>query len=366
MAEAKDKKKAPSTIDWSKVDGAVGAEYQRISTGSITLDHMLNGGIREDSWVHIQGKEGAGKTALLAGMVNEAIKLNRRILYICAETGSVPDRFFSREVREKYITMNGTPGAFNVEELMGLIQWWQKEYAEDIKKYGGFIALDSYQAMGVVAREDVDDTLIGALARKASLATPLIKKAMLRPLGQRMTPFVVIVQSRSNFDRAGFASSPTKSEANRSWEHEAVVDIELSRTGWVKEGDEVVGSKVKILLGKSKLSQSHQAAEVLFTNGRIDRTNELLNFGLAYKLIAKSNNTYTITVPDDDGELKEYKTTSGVAAARNMIRDNGKIDEYLTTQIRERMSMQNGQLDTTPTAAPEPEEPEETAPETSW
>ena len=80
----------------------------------------------------------------------------------------------------------------------------------------------------------------------------------------------------------------------RSLRHHASVRLELRRAEAIKEGDDVVGSRIRAIVKKSKVAPPFRMAEfdILYDRG-ISRADDLIALGMDRKLIEASEGVYS-------------------------------------------------------------------------
>ena len=105
------------------------------------------------------------------------------------------------------------------------------------------------------------------------------------------------------------------------------VRMDIRRTEQLKDGDNVIGNRVKVKIVKNKVAPPFRTAEfdIMYNEG-IAKSGEIVDLGVKYGLIGKSGAWY---------EHKDDKIGQGREAAKQFIKDNPKISEELEKQIRE-------------------------------
>jgi recombination protein RecA len=105
------------------------------------------------------------------------------------------------------------------------------------------------------------------------------------------------------------------------------VRIEVRRMAQIKSGETIVGNRVKAKIVKNKVAAPFRQAEfdIMFSEGGISYTGDILDTGLIYGVITKVGNTHS---------FGEVKLGVGRENAKLFIRDNPKIAQELDKQIR--------------------------------
>jgi recombination protein RecA len=73
------------------------------------------------------------------------------------------------------------------------------------------------------------------------------------------------------------------------------VRIEVRRLAQIKQGDAIVGSRVKAKIVKNKVAAPFKTTEfdIMFSEGGISHTGDLLDTATTYNVVNKSGNTYS-------------------------------------------------------------------------
>jgi recombination protein RecA len=126
------------------------------------------------------------------------------------------------------------------------------------------------------------------------------------------------------------------------------VRLEIRKLTGVKEGEETVGSRVKVKVVKNKIAPPFRNAEfdLMFDKG-ISWEGDLLDLGLEDKLVEKSGAYFTL------GESR----VQGREKAKEFLRENPAVVEDLRLKILSKRGLLR-------TAAAEPEAPGEEEAET--
>ena len=114
--------------------------------------------------------------------------------------------------------------------------------------------------------------------------------------------------------------------------------IDVRRIGPVKEGEEVVGSRIKVKVVKNKVAPPFRVCEfdMMYTGG-ISREGDLMDLAMADKLIEKSGSWFNY------GDLR---LGQGRENAKQYLRDNPEVAEELTAKIMSTRGEHIAPLDT--------------------
>jgi recombination protein RecA len=220
-----------------------------ITTGSPALDLALGvGGVPRGRITEVYGPEGAGKTTLALSVIAQAQRAGGTACFIDAE-------------HALDLAWAATAGV----DLSRLVVC-QPEHGEQALEVAS-VLLDSGSLDVLV----VDS--IAALVPKAELAAEigerlpgvqanLLSQALRRlcgPIARAGTAVLVTNQLRQ---RAGAPGTPTYTTGGRALGYYASVRLDLRRIQVLKDGERVVGSRLRVLVVKNKLAPAWQSAEL--------------------------------------------------------------------------------------------------------
>ena len=111
------------------------------------------------------------------------------------------------------------------------------------------------------------------------------------------------------------------------------VRLDIRRIAQIKKGDQVIGSRTRVKVVKNKVASPFKLAEFdLIYNEGISREGELLVLGEKFELITKSGASYS---------YGEEKLGRGYDTARKFLKENKKISNALTKEIRKKLEENN-------------------------
>jgi recombination protein RecA len=181
---------------------------------------------------------------------------------------------------------------------------------------------------------DIGDSHVGLQAR-------LMSQALRKLTGRVSKSRCVLIFINQIREKIGVMfGSPETTPGGRALKFYSSCRIDVRRIGPVKEGEEVVGSRVKVKIVKNKVAPPFRVCEFdMMYSGGISREGDLMDLALADKLIEKSGSWFNY------GDLR---LGQGRENAKQYLRDNPKIAEELTTQI---MSTRVGQRQPAPASS---------------
>ncbi len=264
--------------------GAAGAmePVAAIPTGSLELDHALGiGGVPRGRVVEIFGPESSGKTTLALHIIAEAQRLGGGAAFVDAEHALDPKyaQALGVKVDDLLISQPDTG-----EQALDITEVLVRSGAVDV------VVIDSVAAL--VPRAEIEgemgDPTMGLQARLMSQALRKLTAA----ISKSGTCVVFINQIREKI--GVMFGNPETTTGGRALKFYGSVRLDIRRVASIKEGENVIGSRVRVKVVKNKIAPPFREAEfdMLFGEG-ISRTASLLDLGVARKVIEKSGTWYS-------------------------------------------------------------------------
>ena len=109
----------------------------------------------------------------------------------------------------------------------------------------------------------------------------------------------------------------------------ASVRIEVRRAAQIKQGDQIVGNRVKAKIVKNKVAPPFQVTEfdIMYNEG-ISKEGDLVDTGVKYEVVAKTGNSFS---------FGETKLGVGREKAKTFLRENPKIYKEIEKAIKEKV-----------------------------
>lgn len=308
----------------------LGIRVEAIPTGSISLDLALGiGGIPKGRVTEIFGAEASGKSTLAYHIMAESQTGGGTAAYIDAEHALDPG----------YAAKCG----LNVDELL-ISQPDSAEQGLEICEYlvrsGALevVIIDSVAALVPRAEleGDMGDTHVGLQARLMSQALRKLTSAISRS----NTSVIFINQIR---EKVGvFFGNPEVTPGGRALKFYSSVRIDLRRIESIKQGTEIMGSRVRARVIKNKVAPPFRVAEfdIMFNEG-ISKEGDLVDLGTETGILTKSGAFYS---------FGETRLGQGRENAKAFLRENPDIAGQLEQLIK-------GETTPEPEATPEEDEP---------
>ncbi|MPZ23857.1 MAG: recombinase RecA [Dehalococcoidia bacterium] len=288
-----------------------------IPTGSLALDLALGvGGIPRGRITEVFGPESSGKSTLAQHIIAEAQKMGGMVAYIDVEHAMEPSyaEAIGIKVEDLLISQPDTG-----EQALEICEALVRSNAVDI------VVVDSVAAL--VPRAEIEgemgDSLPGLQARLMSQAL----RKLTGVISRSNTAVVFINQLR---EKVGvFFGNPEVTPGGRALKFYSSVRIELRRTESLKQGTQVIGTRIKAKVVKNKVAAPFRQAEfeISFAPGHvgISRESDLIDLGVEMSIIKKAGSFFSY------GELRFGQ---GREAAKDYLRQNPEFAEEIEREVR--------------------------------
>ena len=268
----------------------------KTSSGSIVLDSILGGGIPKGRIIEIYGPEGSGKTSIALTALGNVQKEGGTGVFLDVEQAFDPN--YAKALGVK-IDELGFSQPSVAEEVLTMILKLIETGTVDI------IVLDSVAAMTPKAELEAD-------LEKASMATlaRVMSKAMKR-IAQKANEFnctvIFINQIRDN---VGDMWGPkTSTPGGKALKFTASQRIEVKKVRLVTEGDNTIGTEVRLKCIKNKVAAPYGEGLTVLTFAKgINRAAECMVVGEDLGVLIKNGRTYTFETLDNI-DVSGYNST---------------------------------------------------------
>ncbi len=284
-----------------------------ISTGCLSLDLALGGrGIPRGRIVEIFGPESSGKTTLTLHVVAQAQKGGGVAAFIDAEHAFDPSWAKRLGVDlESLLVSQPSSG----EEAMRIAEMLVKTNAVDV------IVVDSVAAL-VPEKElqgDIGDQHVGLQARLMSQSL----RKLTGVISKSKTTVVFINQIREKI--GVMFGSPETTPGGKALKFYCSCRIDVRRIGQIKDGEEIVGQRVKTKIVKNKVAPPFRVAEFdMMHAGGISYEGDVLDLAIAKKIVVKSGSWF---------KYGEMQIAQGRERARAYLQQNPEFCEALREEI---------------------------------
>ncbi|MFM8986038.1 MAG: recombinase RecA [Planctomycetia bacterium] len=289
------------------------APIEGISSGSLSVDMALGGkGFPRGRIIEIFGPESSGKTTIALHSVAAAQRAGGIAAFIDAEHALDPSWAKKLGISlEKLLVSQPTSG----EEAMHICEMLIKSNAVDI------IVVDSVAAL--VPQKELDgeigDSFVGLQARLMSQTMRKLTGA----IAKSKTTVIFINQIREKI--GVMFGSPETTPGGRALKFYSSCRVDVRRIGTLKDGEEVVGQRVKVKVVKNKVAPPFRVAEfdMMHADG-ISVEGDILDLAMAAKLVDKT------------GTWLRYGEThlgQGREKARLFLKENPQVAQELREKV---------------------------------
>ena len=288
-------------------------EIHCIPTGSLSLDVALGGrGIPRGRVIEVFGPESSGKTTLALHVAAEAQKDNGIAAIIDAEHAFDPSWGKKLGVNLETLLVSQPNSG---EEAMQICEMLVKSNAVDV------IIIDSVAAL--IPKKELDgeigDSHVGLQARLMSQSMRKLTGA----IAKSKSAVIFINQIREKI--GVMFGSPETTPGGRALKFYSSCRIDVRRIGQLKDGDQVVGQRVRTKIVKNKVAPPFRIAEfdMMHTNG-ISYEGDLLDLGIKHSVVSRSGSWFKL----DDTYLGQ-----GKEKARNFLIENPDVTQDIHDRI---------------------------------
>ena len=284
-----------------------------IPTGSIALDIALGvGGYPRGRVIEIYGPESSGKTTLAIHTIAKAQKKGGIAAFIDAEHAF--DRFYAAnlgvDVNQLLISQPD-----NGEQALEIAEQLIRSSAIDI------IVIDSVAALTPKAELEgsMGDNKLGLQARLMSQALRKLTSA----IDKTNTTCIFINQLREKI--GVMFGNPETTTGGNALKFYASVRLDIRRITQLKNGDDVIGNKVRVKVVKNKVAPPFRRAEFEITFGEgISRLGEIVDMATELNILKKSGSWWS---------YEDNKVAQGRDAVKAVLKDNPELCAELETKI---------------------------------
>jgi len=297
----------------------VAVKVDAIPTGSVAFDLSLGiGGFPRGRVVEIFGPEATGKTTLALHVIAEAQKRGGQAAFIDAEHALDP-------------AYAGSVGVDVDNLLISQPDYGEQglEIAEVLVRSGAVdvIVVDSVAALVPKAEleGEMGDAHMGLQARLMSQALRKLTAIVARS----KTCFIFINQMREKI--GVFIGNPETTTGGRALKFYASLRIDIRRISIIKEGESVVGSRVKVKIVKNKMAPPFREAQfdIIFGQG-ISHEGDLVDMGLETAVLERGGTWYSY-----QGE----RLGQGRDNVKKLLKESPKLAAQLEADIRKKVGL---------------------------
>lgn len=295
------------------------AKVEAIPTGSISLDAAIGiGGVPRGRITEIFGPESSGKTTLCLHIIAEAQKRGGLAAFIDAEHAL--DLNYAKRLGVDVSNLLLSQPEFG-EQALEIVEALVRSGAIDV------VVIDSVAAL--VPRAEVEgemgDATMGAQARLMSQALRKLAAA----ISKSNTSVIFTNQLRSKI--GVMFGNPETTTGGYALKFYAAVRLDIRKVDVIKEGQEIIGNRVRVRVVKNKVAPPFKEAEfdILYNEG-ISKVNDLLDTAVNLGIIQKSGSWYS---------YKDERIGQGRDAVKKFFTENENILKEVEYLVREKLGL---------------------------
>ena len=288
-------------------------QIRGISTGSLSLDMALGGqGLPCGRIIEVYGPESSGKTTLALHTIAQAQKDGGIAAFIDAEHAFDPSWAKKLGVQLDTLLISQPSSG---EEAMQITEMLVKSNSVDA------IVIDSVAAL--VPRQELEgeigDSHVGLQARLMSQSMRKLTGA----IAKSKTCTIFINQIREKI--GVMFGSPETTPGGRALKFYSSVRVDVRKIGQLKDGEEVVGQRVRCKVVKNKVAPPFRIAEfdMMHANG-ISYEGDLIDLGVAEKIVTRSGSWF---------KYGSMHLGQGKEKARNHLVEKPEIAQEIADKI---------------------------------
>jgi recombination protein RecA len=290
-------------------------KVEAIPTGSLALDIATGvGGIPKGKIIEIFGPESSGKTTLALHVIAEAQKRGGIAVFIDAEHALDPK--YAQKIGVDVDNLYISQPDYGEQAL---------EIAESLLRSGAVdvIVIDSVAAL--VPKDELEGEIGEAhVGKQARLMAQALRK--LKSLAHNANAAVIFINQLREKIGVMFGN-PETTPGGRALKFFADMRLDVRRVGDAKEGDNKVGSRVRVKVVKNKLAPPFREAEFDMIYGEgICKLCDLIDTASELGVIKKSGAWYS---------YGETRLGQGRDQAKKFLQENPELAQEIEKKVME-------------------------------
>jgi recombination protein RecA len=298
-----------------KLGDAPVEKVEVIPSGSITLDLALGiNGYPKGRVVEIYGPESSGKTTLAIHAIAEVQRQGGIAAFIDAEHAFDPTYAQKLGVDIKNLLISQPD---NGEQAL--------EIADNLIRSGAIdlIVVDSVAALTPKAEieGEMGDSQMGLQAR-------LMSKALRKLTGSINKAGCCCIFINQLREKIGVMfGNPETTTGGNALKFYSSIRIDIRRAAQIKDGEEIMGNRVKVKVVKNKVAPPFRKAEfdIMYGEG-ISKVGEIVDLGVDLNILKKSGSWFS---------YGETRLGQGRDSVKALIKDNPELMEELELKIKD-------------------------------
>ena len=302
-----------------KLDEGPIAKVESISTGSISLDAAIGiGGIPRGRVIEIFGPESSGKTTICLHVIGEAQRKQGIAAFI--DTEHALDISYAKKLGVDVNNLMLSQPEYG-EQALEIVETLVRSGALDV------IVIDSVAALTPRAEieGEMGDPTMGVQARLMSQALRKLTAA----ISKSKTSVMFTNQLRQKIGI--MFGNPETTTGGNALKFYASLRLDVRRIEAIKEGQNVVGNRVKVKVVKNKVAPPFKEAQfdILYNEG-ISRLGDLIDTAVDHNIIGKSGSWFA---------YGSERIGQGRDAVKKYLQENEKIAKEIDLQLRKKLGL---------------------------
>ena len=302
-----------------KLDGGPIAKIEAISTGSISLDGATGiGGIPRGRVIEVFGPEASGKTTLCLHVIAEAQRKNGIAAFI--DTEHALDIAYAKRLGVDVNNLLLSQPEYG-EQALEIVETLVRSGALDV------IVIDSVAALTPRAEieGEMGDPTMGVQARLMSQALRKLTAA----ISKSKTSVIFTNQLRQKIGI--MFGNPETTTGGNALKFYASLRLDVRRIEAIKDGQNIVGNRVKVKVVKNKVAPPFKEAQfdILYNEG-ISKLGDLIDLAVDHNVISKSGSWF--------GYGSE-RIGQGRDAVKKFLLDNERMAKEIDLVMRKKLGL---------------------------
>ena len=290
------------------------ANVETFSTGAVSLDMALGGGIPRGRIIEVYGPESSGKTTLTLHAIAEVQKRGGVAAFIDAEHALDPTYAQKIGVNLDNLLVSQPD---NGEQALEIVETLVRSNAVDL------IVVDSVAALVPQAEieGDMGDSHMGLQARLMSQAL----RKLTAIISKSKSTVIFINQLRMKI--GVMFGNPETTTGGNALKFYASLRMDIRRISQIKSGDAVIGNRTRVKVVKNKIAPPFREAEfdIMYNEG-ISKEGDVLDLAVSKEIVEKSGAWFAY-----GGE----KIGQGREASKQYLRENPKVMAEIVKKVIE-------------------------------
>jgi recombination protein RecA len=299
-----------------RLDDVRRVDVDAVSTGSISLDMALGVmGLPMGRIIEIYGAESSGKTTLALHVVANCQKGGGVAAFVDAEHALDPEyaKKIGVKVKDLLISQPDTG-----EQALEIVETLVRSTALNV------IVIDSVAAL--TPRAEIEGEMGAShMGLQARLMSQALRK--LTAIVSKSNTMVIFV-NQIRMKIGVVFGNPETTPGGKALKFYSSIRIELRRSAQIKQGDKLIGNRVKAKVVKNKVAPPFGTSEfdIMYNEG-ISYLSDLLNLAVEMGIVKKAGAWL---------KFKDQNLGSGLENSKQYLRENPKVQKEIEKLLMEK------------------------------